>query len=474
MKRVIPAVLCAGSAIYWLLTQPPGPVTSPDSAAYLEMAPIVPLGYPLLLNAFGAAAIVRVQPFLFALALAALANEILTITASLPLVGVLIIGVVLTPDLATYHASILTESLFMSGVVAALACGVRLIHRRRWPAAAAAGTIIAIVSTIRLAASVLVPALVVIELLLWTRIPKHRVAILLALVLPSIAAIAGERALARAIHGADAGSLAGRHAFAKAALIDAAPSARHDDDPIRAQLDRDLEVRYAPVRDLVARAPQSIRQSLMLYYETCLQWPCAEPTRAALSARSDAERDQRLLAAAIDRIRRAPAAFAALTATHVAALWTPRKLQHPDTASALTKFLAANRPLPFEREAFRVDPREALNFSGSGAVRWLQLLVHAAAWMTALIALAALIALVARRDTSNLFLVAALSSLVAHGGVLFSALFAAGIARFMISFWPAVIVATTTSAWWLLRVLLPRLAVAGYDWQVWRRVPFLS
>jgi hypothetical protein len=43
--------------------------------------------------------------------------------------------------------------------------------------------------------------------------------------------------------------------------------------------------------------------------------------------------------------------------------------------------------------------------------------------------------------------VACLASLAAHGGVLFHALFAAGIGRYMLGLWPAVTTAALFAAW---------------------------
>ncbi|MDO8681522.1 MAG: hypothetical protein Q7R30_23640 [Acidobacteriota bacterium] len=47
-------------------------------------------------------------------------------------------------------------------------------------------------------------------------------------------------------------------------------------------------------------------------------------------------------------------------------MWTVDRLRHPDTAAPLTQFIASNRPLPFEKEAFRVDPDVTIAFTADG------------------------------------------------------------------------------------------------------------
>ena len=104
---------------------PPGPVTAPDSAGYLAFAPIHVLGYPLFLKIVGARGAMIVQPLVYASVLAYFGHETLRLTSSVLLASGVVLSAVLIPELQTYHYSVLTESLFMSGMLA----GDRL---RRW------------------------------------------------------------------------------------------------------------------------------------------------------------------------------------------------------------------------------------------------------------------------------------------------------------------------------------------------------
>ena len=58
-------------------------------------------------------------------------------------------------------------------------------------------------------------------------------------------------------------------------------------------------------------------------------------------------------------------AFARLTALNFRSLWTVDRLRHPDLAAALTAFVAAHRPMPFEQMAFALEPGAALDASSA-------------------------------------------------------------------------------------------------------------
>ena len=53
-------------------------------------------------------------------------------------------------------------------------------------------------------------------------------------------------------------------------------------------------------------------------------------------------------------------------------LWTVDRLRHPDRARSLTAFIAAHRPMPFERLAFSLEPDTCFAFQPSPRVRYVQ------------------------------------------------------------------------------------------------------
>ena len=140
-------------------------------------------------------------------------------------------------------------------------------------------------------------------------------------------------------------------------------------------------------------------------------------------------------------------AFARLTATEYAALWTPYKQHHPDAARALNMLITIGRPLPFEWEAFRLRAGDAPAFEPSPVVRWLQPIVRTLGWLTGGLAVLGLAAAMRGREPSPPLAVACLAALAAHAGLLLSAVFAAGIARFIVALWPAITTATLFAGW---------------------------
>jgi hypothetical protein len=251
-------------------------------------------------------------------------------------------------------------------------------------------------------------------------------------------------------------SLTGRHLYAKAALVDAPPLSAVQQDAVLAHLHRQLEERYQPIRDLIASAPGDLRPSLVLFYETCLQGPCVNELRDSLDM-PDANKNDRLATAGADRILRAPLAFARLTATHYRGIWTAYKLQHPETSVRLAAFLAQHRPLPLEREAFKVSPGTPITFTPSAVVRWLQPLVITVGVFTIAVACGGLLQAARGRACAPL-LVATLASIAAHGILVFSTVAAAGISRFMVGVSPAIVTASVLGLWWAGQKALGRPA----------------
>ena len=432
--------LCASYAVYCLATMPPGPVTAPDSSGYLAFAPIHVLGYPLFLKLLGARGAMIAQPIIFSVALASLGVETLRLTSSWLLAAAVVVASTAVPELKTYHYSVLTESLFISGLLAFLAALVRFVRKPSLASLARLSIIAALTAIVRQTGMAMVPVVPIVVLMYWHELRAARLKVLAAAVMPFVVIYGGERAAARVLHGDRITSLMGRHLFAKAALIDAPTAPSASADPQRAHFDQYLDVTYAGIRTFLDAAPRNIRGVLTLYYETCLQGPCVPELGTTSAAFTERGLNDDLGRAGRGRIARAPVNFVWLTVEEYRSLWTGFRLRHPETAPALTAFVAAHRPLPFEREVFKVGPGDAVEFRGTAAVRFIQPVVFTLGWITGAHALLALAAAAARRPLPRRLAVACLASLTAHGALLFTALFAAGIGRFMLGVWPVVAV----------------------------------
>jgi hypothetical protein len=271
---------------------------------------------------------------------------------------------------------------------------------------------------------------------------------------PFFVVYGAEQVAAPIVHAGHPSSLTGRHMFAKAALIDA-PPAPGDPDRVIAGLNRHLEEDYAPIRAFLASAPPDIRAVLSIYYETCLQGGCVDRSRDLMPGMNEADQTRTLGVVAMARIRRAPLAFLALTWRNYVSLWTVDRLRHPDRAERLTAFVAAHRPMPFERLAFSLEPDQVFAFQPSPAVRYLQWAITALAVWTAALAAIGLVALARPSVVPPLLAFASLSALAAHGALLLTALLAAGFSRFTLGVWPAIVTSAITGAYCGLMLARP-------------------
>jgi hypothetical protein len=437
--------LCGAYAVYCLVTNPAGPITTPDSFHYLNMTPIVPLGYPFFLQATGARGAIVAQPILFSAALAYLGSEIVRTTRSTWLALAIIGGIIAVPQIREYHASILSESVFLSLLIVFLGLVVRFMFFPTWHLMVVVALSVGAAATVRRTAFAFVAVMLVMVLLQRRHLRGAQAPLFFVAALAPFAAVAAvEQVMAPIIHAGAPSSLLGRHVFAKAGLIDA-PPAPPSDDPVRRALDDQLESAYAPIRAMLAAAPYNVRGVLTIYYETCLQGGCADQARTATGETIEARQTEVMGAAGSARIRRAPLEFLELTWLHYGSLWTINRLRHPDTANDLNAFLAANRPLPYEELALSLGPGRTLEFSGSQNVRYAQYAISIVAIITGLLAAGALIAAIVSARLPPALGIACVSALTAHAGLMLTALLAAGFTRFLLGVWPAIVTAVAFS-----------------------------
>ena len=432
--------LCAAYVAYCLGSNPAGPITSPDSIRYLDAWPNYPLGYPLFLKIVGPRGAIVAQPILFGAALALLGREIVRHTRSTALAVIVLLGSMALPQIREFHASILSESLFLSLLIVFLACSVRFAYHPTWHLMVVVAAAAGLNATIRRTAFALLPVMVLMVLFQRLKLRSSQPALFfVAAVAPFLVIVGAEQAAAPLVHTGKTSSLMGRHMFAKAALIDA-PAAPNSDATLAA-LDAQLVDDYAPIRQFLASAPPDLRAILTMYYETCLQGSCVDRSRALMPALDEAEQTRMLGAAAMARIRRAPIAFAVFTAMNYQSLLTIDRLRHPDRAERLTRFIASHRPMPFEQSAFNLEPDGVLEFHSAERVRYMQWLMSAVAIWTLAIAVVGIYAAVAKPQLPPLFTVAASAALAAHGSLMLTALLASGFARFTLGIWPAIVMA---------------------------------
>ncbi len=289
MSIVLP--ICAAYALWCLATMPAAPITTPDSVHYLNAAAIVPLGYPLFLKIAGARGAMVVQPILFSAALALLGRETIRVTRSTVAGGDVVAGAMLVPQVKDFHASILTESLFMSAVIVFLALMIRFVQQPSWH--------LMVLARdggrrerhdpphrLRLRAGVAVDGACC-SATGYCR-DRRRRSSCWRRPSPFAGIITTEQLAARVVHDGQTSSLMGRHLFAKAALIDAPTGASRRSgcarDGARIETSTKTTRRFARCS---RRAPRDVRAVLTINYETCLQGLCAERSRDLMPDRAE-------------------------------------------------------------------------------------------------------------------------------------------------------------------------------------------
>ena len=193
--------LCGAYAVYCLVTNPAGPITTPDSFHYLNMTPIVPLGYPSFLQLSGARGAIIAQPILFSAALAFLGREIIRTTRSTLLAVAVIAGTIVVPQLREYHASVLSESLFLTLLVVFLALVVRFMHFPTWRLMVFVAITVGTAATVRRTAFAFVPVMAVMVLLQRRHLRGAQAPLLFVAALAPFAVIAAtEQVMAPIVH----------------------------------------------------------------------------------------------------------------------------------------------------------------------------------------------------------------------------------------------------------------------------------
>jgi hypothetical protein len=451
-------VACLALAWIWLQASLLTPVAAmtPDSDSYLNFYPVRSAGYPAFLKVFGAQGAVLVQPILFALALGLFAIETLRLTGSLVVPITLCALMVLNPEVNKLHLMIMTESVFLTLLVVFLAGLVRFARRPDLSSAALISIAAGLAATVRptgYALFVVVPFIVLIQ---RRRLRGSLRYIFVAALLPMFLIVAAERAFTNWFHGKEATSLAGHVFFAKAAIIEAPSLESAENDPVRRMLFHALENDFAPVRALIARAPTGdIRRLLVVNYESCAEWSCVDELRSKTGLSAPVLNDA-ALRVALARIVAAPFNYLSLVWEHYRSMWVLYARTHPALAPAYVRFIAENRPLPFE--AFVSPLLEDAPSSRLAVV--VRPLFIAFAWSTGILAALGLVALM-RGNASPAMAVSFAAAASVHASLILTAMLGVGIVRYTLSTWPAIMTALVFALWWLATLWRPAPTPAG-------------
>lgn len=254
------ALYCAVVA-FW---PPFYPMIEPDSAEYFGFSYLRTSVYPLFLRGLQSLGLTtlqmtHVQLALFGAALCALLVALRRL--SLPRwMAVAVTVALMNPLFAGYHHVILTESIFASVTVLALAAWIEYFRTSRVACLAIASLLVGLLIGIRPAAIGLAPALVISW---WMNRPKQRAAAIVALVAavaPLLVAVAAERSIYRIEQSRRAimvpyGYLPNTTAAEAAMIIAPGMTFTGPHAPQLEKLAKTIREQYAPVQKFVAGVP---------------------------------------------------------------------------------------------------------------------------------------------------------------------------------------------------------------------------
>ena len=244
------------------------PVTlAPDSGGYLNFSEHRTAGYPLFLRAvealFGTTdAAQKVQLVIAASAFVFLGWSVHRASRSPFFALAPVVALMLYPRVANLHGYILTESIFVSLLCLMIGAIALSAHRPTWQWFAFAALACGLAIAVRPAGLSLLAIWPLLFWLTWRRCEGRRLALAAAAVAPIALCIVAENVIWHAYHDNDSRpSLADRHLFSKALIIEPEPSL--SDPELAGIVAMGREV-MAPARALIAGAPSLYARATLL------------------------------------------------------------------------------------------------------------------------------------------------------------------------------------------------------------------
>lgn len=240
------------------------PIIEPDSAEYLDFSYLRTSVYPLFLRCLLSLGLTTLQITHVQLALFGVALCVLLVAlrrVSLPRwMAVAVAVALMNPLFAGYHRVILTESIFASVTVAALAAWIEYFRTSRVVWLAVASLLVGVLIGIRPAAIGLAPALIISW---WMNRPKQRAAVIVAFVAaiaPLLVAVAAERSIYKIEQSRRAimipyGYLPNTTAAEAAMIIESGMTFTGPHALLLEKLAQTILEQYAPVQKFVAGVP---------------------------------------------------------------------------------------------------------------------------------------------------------------------------------------------------------------------------
>ena len=323
---------------YLLIQQPSDTILVPDSTGYLNFSPVRTSGYPLFLWLVGVEGVKVVQPVIAAFALLILYCASRKLFRSAAVSFALILVIAANFRFYHYHYTVFTESLYSSLLTLIIATYMRYA---RLPSAnktlALLSLLCGVTVTIRPSAVFLLPAILIGTMLVWNRTETGRSQLLILCIVPFLIVVGAEKQFHSAWHNDQPVSLFTRHAFAKAALIDAAVGKEEN------LYDKALRESFESTREFIWSAPGfHVRNHFLTHYEICIQYSCSKEHSLDL----DSEYAKQ---SALKRIRLNIPGYLALTWHNFRSLWTIYPAATPGVTEKINGYIAQRKPIPYSK-----------------------------------------------------------------------------------------------------------------------------
>lgn len=436
---------------------------SADSPMYLAFCRECSATYPLFLDAvvalFGTVqAVANTQLVLNAAALM-FCGFALRAALDAPRTALIVVAFLGSwPHLAWWHASVLTESLFVSCICGLIGALALLLRRPAWWTAATVSLACGLATTVRPAGAALMSLLAVVLWLIWRQCSGRRWAIATALILPATLCIWGESVIWQAHHD-DLSRPTGIHRslFAKVLLVAPAPAVADAESGRVIAYGREL---MAPGRERVESAPSLqakiylLRQlEQMLHGSSDFRYTVTYPSKSRAAMRGQQERDL-LGRAARAALLAEPASWLGNALLHWWGQWSSYWLFSPDAERDYRHHADSLAAQPLFADEGLLPPAASTRHLSlprapwDQALRWMLFATLAASF--AAIGLACLWQRLRRGVADPQLALAALCGLAMHGYFLLCGLFSVATDRYTFSMLPMAAVCATLLLRWAL------------------------
>lgn len=409
-------------------------VMQPDSASYLAFAPSRTIGYPWFLRLArhlpgGLDAVPALQLALYAVAAVLLAGSCRRLARSNLAGAALLLLLLGNSQVTRLCLMILSEPLFLCVLMLLLALASRLAQRPGWQSLALASLVAGLAVLVRPAGYALAVALPV--LAWWGRSgglrTRHAIA---AVALPYLVVLGLGMAGYHAAHGAwRTQSFLGSNLLGKAAAAaNAVPPGESS------QTTRWMAAATAPAQAAIDRAPSTFDRFRLLvpYYDVWRQKLGESLPDGTGAADDPVAHDRAMLAASLEVIAAAPAAYLADVALNLAALWWLPDAMTQAELARFRAFIDGIGPLP---DLGQYPPWHQQR---SDAVVWglrcfMMLALASSVWWIGRAALG----IIRRATLPALARLGFVAAMIVHASFLLTAAVQAGIPRYTWAMWPA-------------------------------------